>query len=256
MKKILNSPFFFLLFRDFQLRYSASYLGMVWAFVQPVVTVILFWVVFSMGFKAVTVSDIPYIVWLLPGYLAWQYLVEGLSGASSSIVESSYLVQKIVFRVELLPVVKIMSGLVVHIFFLGVMVIVYVVSEQGLALRNIEVVYYLISLMSLMYGLSLIVSALSVFTRDVIQLISMILQVGFWGTPVFWNEHMIPEEYRWAIVLNPMAYIVEGYRLSMIGGPCFWERPTTLYYWVVTLVIIWIGRRVFKRLRPHFADVL
>ncbi len=256
MKKIFSSPFFLLVARDLKIRYIASYLGIMWAFVQPVVTVLIFWFVFSIGFKVRPMSEVPFIVWLLPGYLAWQYFAEAVSGATQSIVESSYLVKKIVFKVEVLPVVKMMTALIIHIFFLFVMVLMYVAMGQTLTVSCLQVAYYLGALMSLVYGLSLLTSALSVFTRDIGQIVGMIMQFGFWGTPIFWDVKMLPEEYRWIIELNPMYYIVEGYRQSMLGGVWFFERPESVNYWVETAVIVLIGRYFFRKMRPHFADVL
>ena len=196
---------------------------------------------------------VGFMEWLIPGYLAWQYFSECVSGGTSAIIENSYLVKKMAFEVERLPVVKLAAAMVVHIVF----VVVVLVIENGTPLVNrLQVVYYMLGLSCLAYGVVLITSALSVYTRDVVQIVGMSLQLGFWGTPIFWEEGMLPVEYRWVVTLNPMSYIVEGYRQSMLGGAWFWERPETVYYWVVTIVVMWIGRRVFRRLRPHFADVL
>lgn len=255
MKKIMNSPFFALISRDLSVRYLGSYMGILWAFVQPVVTLVIFYVVFSMGFKVEPVQEVPFMVWLIPGYIGWQYFGESVSGGAIAIVESSYLVKKIAFKVERLPVVKMMSALVVHLFFVVIMM-VYIARELGLGLRNMQLVYYMVAMMSLVYGISLVTSALSVYVRDVVQVVGMALQLGFWGTPIFWSKGMLPAEYQWLVEVNPMAYIVEGYRQSMIGGEWFWERPETVYYWVLTVTVIMIGRRVFRRMRPGFADVL
>ena len=161
--------------------------------------------------------------------------------------------KKIAFRVERLPAVKIMSAMAVHIILVA---IVLIVEDGAPVLKRLQVVYYMIGMSSLAYGIVLITSALSVFTRDVVQIVGMSLQLGFWVTPIFWEEGMLPTEYRWIVELNPLSYIVEGYRQSMIGGMWFWERPETVTYWLETLIIIWIGRCVFRRMRPHFADVI
>ena len=253
MKKKIDSPFFSLIRRLFIERYIGSYIGIMWAFIQPGVTLMILWVVFSLGFKVEPRVGVGFMEWLIPGYLAWQYFSECVSGGTSAIIENSYLVKKMAFEVERLPVVKLAAAMVVHIVF----VVVVLVIENGTPLVNrLQVVYYMVGVSCLAYGVVQITSALSVYTRDVVQIVGMSLQLGFWGTPIFWEEGMLPVEYRWVVTLNPMSYIVEGYRQSMLGGAWFWERPETMYYWVVTLVLMWIGRRVFRRLRPHFADVL
>ena len=253
MKKIIDSPFFSLIRRVFIERYIGSYIGIMWALIQPGVTLVILWVVFSLGFKVEPRVGVGFMEWLIPGYLAWQYFSESVLGGTTSVIESSYLVKKMAFRVERLPVVKVMAAMVVHIVFVVIMLIVE--SDTPL-LNRLQVVYYMVGLSCLAYGIVGITSALSVYTRDVVQIVGMMLQLGFWGTPIFWEEGMLPLEYRWVVSLNPMSYIVEGYRQSVIGGTWFWERPETIYFWVVTLVIMWIGRHVFRKLRPQFADVL
>jgi len=85
----------------------------------------------------------------------------------------------------------------------------------------------------------------------------MVLQFGFWLTPIFWNISMVPQQYQWIIKLNPLFYIIEGYRNSMIYHKWFWQDlHTTLYFWVVTGVFFVVGALTFRKLRPHFADVL
>lgn len=250
------SLLFGLTLRDLKERYVSSYLGIMWEFVQPVITVLLMWVVFSVGFKARPVAEVPFIEWLIPGYLMWQYLSGVISSGTRSIVESSYLVKKIVFRVEILPVVKIMSGLAVHGAFMVLIVIGYGVERGGIGVEWLQVVYYLLSGTCLAYGLIMLSSAAAVFVRDTVPMVNMMLQVGFWGTPIFWDIGQVPAEYRWIVELNPMSYVVEGYRQSMLGGTWFFERPESVNYWIETAVIVLIGRYVFRKMRPHFADVL
>lgn len=241
---------------DLYYRFISSYLGLLWVFFQPVITLVILWFVFSLGFKVVPVSGVEFMVWLVPGYLSWQYIGEVLSSGTSSIIEKSYLVKKMVFRVEILPAVKLMSGIMMHMVFIMIMLMIYVVKGYGLRMENVQIIYYVVSSSALMYGIIMVTSSVGVFVRDMQPVMNMVIQLGFWGTPIFWDIKMLPEQYRWIIELNPFAYVVEGYRQSMLGGVWFWERSETLYYWAVTVTVIWIGRMVFRRLRPHFADML
>ena len=254
MKKITNSPFFSLIIRDLKVRYVGSYLGIMWAFIQPAVTLFILWIVFSVGFKARPGSGVGFMEWLIPGYLAWQYIAESVSGATISIVENNYLVKKIKFDVEKLPLVKIMSALIVHIILVLVMLVVE--GERTPLWWQLQIVYYMLAASCLSFGLGLFTSAVTTFARDLAHFVSLLLQLGFWGTPIFWNEDMMPTEYKWIVRMNPASYIVEGYRQSILGGEWFWERPETLSFWLVSSAIFFIGLRVFTRMRPHFADVL
>ena len=124
-------------------------------------------------------------------------------------------------------------------------------------LHWIQIIYYLFATVVLLLGLSWITSSVVVFFRDMGQFIAMIIQFGFWLTPIFWNMNMVPDKYHWIIQLNPIVYIVEGYRNSMIYHKWFWEESSmTIYFWIVTIAIFIIGGLTFKKLRPHFADVI
>ncbi len=243
--------------RDFKERYLGSYLGILWAFIQPAVTVLIFWFVFQVGFKSVPVNNFPFILWLVCGMFPWFFLSESIQSAANSVIESSFLVKKIVFRVELLPIVKIISALVVHIFFVVVLFSMFAIYGHLPTIYTLQIIYYVFAMICLTLGLSWLTSSLTVFFRDVRQLVAMILQFGFWGTPIFWNLKMIPEQFQFILKLNPAYYVVEGYRQSFIYHEWFWEHfYLTAYFWAFTLVTMFIGAWCFKKLRPHFADVL
>lgn len=248
---------FLLLIRELKERYIGTYMGIMWWVVQPGVTLLVMWVVFSIGFKEMAGVDYPFIVWLMPGYIVWQYMSEVIISGTSAIIERGYLVKQMVFRVEVLPVVKLMSALVVHGIYVVVMLVVIWEEGYGPRLSNIQVIYYVICGSGIAYGLSMLSSSLAVISRDMVQVVNMLMQIGFWGTPIFWNAGIVPVEYRWLVEINPMAYVVEGYRRSMLSGEWFWEQPAEmLRYWVITLLVIKLGRSVFRRMRVHFADVL
>ena len=128
--------------KDFKSRYAASYLGIIWAFVQPIVTVAIYILVFQLGFKAKPVRDVPYALWLVVGIVPWLFFQEALLSATNSLIEFSYLVKKVVFKISVLPMVKIISAFYVHIFFVGVAVILYFAFGYTPHLYMIQVIYY------------------------------------------------------------------------------------------------------------------
>jgi lipopolysaccharide transport system permease protein/teichoic acid transport system permease protein len=96
-----------------------------------------------------------------------------------------------------------------------------------------------------------------IFFKDIGQLVSIVIQFGFWLTPIFWSMKIVPEKYHSLIELNPMVYIIEGYRNSMIYHKWFWEDINmTIYFWSVAIIFVGLGIIIFNKLRPHFADVL
>ena len=126
-------------------------------------------------------------------------------------------------------------------------------------LYTLQILYYSICLFIFVTGLSYLTSAVVVFFRDLNQVINIVLQVGVWVTPIMWNiETMdISPMLKQILRLNPLFYIVQGYRDAFIGKIAFWERwELTVYFWAVTVLCFWLGISVFRKLRMHFADVL
>ena len=242
---------------DFRQRYLGSYLGILWAFIQPTITVFIFWFVFQVGFKVQPINNVPFVLWLIAGMFPWFFLSDVISNATNAVLENSYLVKQIVFKVELLPLIKIFSALLVHLFFVIFMYILFLVYGYSFNMCWLQVFYYLFAMIVLILGFSYITSSIVVFFKDMGQLVAMILQFGFWLTPIFWSIGTIPQKYHFIIKLNPLVYVVEGYRDSMINHVWFWEKPLmSLYFWIVAFVFLFLGYITFKRLRPHFADVL
>lgn len=243
--------------RDIQARYLGSYLNFLWAFVQPSVTILLLWFVFDVGFRVPPVDDYPFILWLIAGIIPWFFFAESLGNATNSILEYSYLVKKVVFKVSVIPIIKILSALFIHFFFIIVIFLAFYAYGYKPKLCNLQIVYYLFATIVLVVGLSWITSALVIFVKDVGQVVAMFVQFGFWFTPIIWNIKMVPERYQTLMKLNPVYYITEGYRNSFISGIWFWEYPRwTLEFWMVTGAIFVLGAIIFLKLRPHFADVL
>lgn len=243
--------------KDFKQRYLGSYLGILWAFIQPTITVLILWFVFELGFKSMPVENFPFILWLVCGMFPWSFFSDSLNTATQSIIGNSYLVKKVVFRVSLLPMIQIFSALMIHLFFIGVIVVMFAIYGYMPCIYNLQIMYYLFALICFTFGLSLITSTLVIFLKDVGQIVAMTLQFGFWATPIFWNYTMVPEEYQWIIKINPLFYIAEGYRNSFIYYQWFWEVGyTNIGFWLITTFSILSGVYLFKKLRPHFADVL
>jgi lipopolysaccharide transport system permease protein/teichoic acid transport system permease protein len=241
----------------FKQKYVGNFLGAIWAIIQPAATIMIFWFVFQVGFKSKPVDDYPFILWLVAGMFPWFFISEALSFGTEAIISNAFLVKKIVFRVSLLPVIPLLSALIVHLFFLLFMAGMFIYYGYTPSIYWLQTFYYTFAALFLLLGLSWLTSSVVVFFKDMSQIVAMVLQFGFWLTPIFWSIDMIPQRYHWLIKLNPFVYIIEGYRDSMIYHRWFWEKPgMTLYFWVVALCFFVLGAWTFRKLRPHFADVL
>ena len=198
-------------------------------------------------------------LFLVSGIVPWFFFQDALNGGTNALMEYNYLVKKVVFKISVLPIVKMISALFVHAFFVVFSLVLCSLYGYTPSLETLQILYYSFCTFMLTLGLVYATSAIVVFFRDLTQIISIFLQVGVWLTPIMWDVNML-SNYPWLIKLfklNPMYYIVTGYRDSMLGHVWFWNHwGWTVYFWIVTVVLFALGSWIFKRLKPHFADVL
>ena len=242
---------------DFKARYAGSFLGVLWAFIQPTVTILVYWFVFEVGLKSSPTGNIPFILFLLTGIIVWFFFSEGLVNGTNCFREYSYLVKKMTFNIKILPTVKILSALFTHIFFIVFAMGMILFYGYAITPYFIQVIYYLFCLIVFLTGLTWVTASLQPFFTDILQFVNVAMQVLFWGTPILWDVNIFPERFLWILKLNPLYYIVQGYRESFFGLGWFWEHPAmTAYFWGFSFVLLLIGIGVYRKLRPHFSDVL
>lgn len=243
--------------RDFKARHSGSLLGFFWAFVQPLLTILMYLFVYSVGFKPMALGSVPFVLWLITGIVPWFYFADGLIAATGSLVEYSYLVKKVVFDVTLVPVIKLASAAMTHGVVLLVVMLIVAASGFTPRLSWLQVPYYALATVAFLSGLALATSALTVFVRDLGQAVAAGMQFLFWLTPVAWSLSNAPPRFVRLLKLNPLHYLVDGMRDSLLVGRWFWQKPyLSLYFWALAIGLNVVGAFLFKRLRPHFADVL
>lgn len=242
---------------DFKAKYAGSALGALWAFICPVITVFIYWFVFQVAFQNGPVGDAPYVLWLVSGIVPWFFISEGWGAATGALVDYSYLVKKVVFPVEKLPLIRVLSAFFVHLFFILLAFIIAVCYGYGFKAFNLQIFYYAFAAFMLTYSLGKASSVLCAFAKDVGNVVGVFVQFGFWLTPIFWDINQIPDNLRFIFRLNPVFYVTEGYRDTFVNGIYFFSKPLdTLYFWAVVLLLFALGKFLFKRLRPHLADML
>lgn len=242
---------------DFKTKYAGSYLGITWAFIQPIITVLIYWFVFQIGFRTPPVGEFPYLLWLVAGLIPWFVFSDAISNAAYSLIEYNYLVKKVVFKISILPIVKVISAFFVHVFFIGFGIMLFLIYGYTPDIYTLQIIYYAFCLFFIILGMSYATSSIIIFFKDLSQIINIILQVVMWMTPILWNQTILASNLQWIFKLNPIFYIVQGYRDCFIDKVWFWERTgITIYFWIVSIAIFVIGSTVFKKLKVHFADVL
>jgi teichoic acid transport system permease protein len=180
-----------------------------------------------------------------------------MNSGTNALIEYSYLVKKVVFKISVLPMVKAISALFVHSFFVVLTILIAALYRIWPSLYTLQVLYYFICMFVFGLGITYGTCAIVIFFRDLSQIINIILQIGVWTIPIMWNLDMVPAKYQFIFKINPMFYVINGYRQSIYGHVWFWQDlKLTIYFWAVTAVLFVIGSVIFKRLKIHFADVL
>ena len=259
IKKTLNEFIFIWQFAidDFKAKYAGSVLGTTWAFLQPIITMILYWFVFQMGFKSQPVANFPFILWLMAGLVPWFLISEAIPGATASMVEYSYLVKKVLFNIKILPLAKIVSVLLVQFVLIVFMIICYAIGGYYPDIYYLQLPVYLIYMIILVAGISYITATLYVFFKDTVQIVAIILQIVFWLTPIVWDFSVMPAIVQKILRFNPIYYIVNGYRNVFVYKNAMGQGIVMqIYYWAVAFAILWIGLKLFNKCKDHFADVL
>ena len=170
---------------DFRTRYAGSYLGIVWAFVQPVVTILVYWFVFSVGFRAGTGDlGIPFVLYLTAGMVPWLFFQEALMGGTNALLEYNYLVKKVVFKISVLPLIKVLSAFFVHCFFILFTIILFACYGRLPDVYYLQIVYYTGCVFILVLSVSFLTCSIVVFFRDLTQIIAMAVLGDFTGKEI------------------------------------------------------------------------
>ncbi len=235
-------------------RYQQSILGWLWAVIQPLASVLILTIIFTY-FIPLDTGDIPYPVFSYVAVVPWTLFSTSLQDMTNSIVQNMNLVNKIYFPREILPIsamfARLLDLLIAYILLLA-MVLVFQLPFYPLGWIFLPVILFLQII--LMTGLGLITSALNVFSRDIQPLLTLILQIWFYATPIIYPVSMVPENIRPIYFLNPMAGIIEAYRDVLISGN--YPDKYLLISALISIVVFLIGYYFFKRVEFIFSDIL
>lgn len=243
---------------DLKARYSGSAFGIIWAYIQPLVTILVFWYVFQIGFKNPPVENVEYILWFVAGFIPWTYFNDGVLSCTNVFYEYSYLVKKMKFQIWQLPIIKVLSSFCIHVFFMIFILGIYMAYGHKPQLSWLSIIYYSLCATVLLIGISYMVSSLSVFFKDWGQLVNVVMQILFWLTPIFWDISSMTETAVAKMKYNPLYYIIVGYREALIEGKGFWQQSgwMTAYFWCAAFMILMAGIIIYQKLKRHFSDLL
>ncbi len=244
---------YFLTWRDVKVRYKQAVLGIAWAVLQPLFTMLAF--AFFFGRLAGIPSDgVPYPLFSFAALLLWTYFAVTLGQVGNSLIVNSGLITKIYFPRVLLPASAAFGGLldllVCSVFLAGMMIYYRVTPHWSLLLTPI----FVIEVALIVMGAGMLLAALNVRYRDVKYTIPFLTQLGLFVTPVIWPVSFLPQRLQGWLVLNPMAGAIEGFRGCLLGIPVNWALVGSS--WLVTLLLLFLGGLHFRSTERVFADIV
>ncbi len=244
---------YFLTLRDIKVRYKQTALGAAWVIVQPLATMLIFTLVFN-RFARLDSGPVPYPLFAYSGLLLWNFFAGAVTNGTNSLTSNTHLVTKVYFPKMFVPAAAVGAGLVdlgVGSLLLAALAAYYGVPlTWGLLLLPLFVL--LATLTAL--GAGVLVSALTVKYRDLRHALPFTLQFWMFASPVIYPASVVPEDWRWILLINPMAGLLEGFRAALTGQPLDWQRVGFSALFAAALLAV--AFYVFRRLEDTFADVI
>ena len=247
----------FLAKHEYFARYTGTMLGVLWSVFNPVATVLVFWFVFSVGLKISVPGELPFLIYFVCGLIPWLMFNDVISTSTNGVRNNLNLIKKTIFPSEIYPFVYVLASSVTHLVYIIIAIVLLWLHGISLSFYFIQIIFYYTFLVFFMIGLCWVLSALNVFHRDIGQAVPIMLNLWFWATPLIWSIDMIPEKYAWVLKINPLVYIVEGYRKSLLYDVPFWQDMlSTVTFLCLSTIIFFIGAIVFRKFKMEFADAL
>jgi teichoic acid transport system permease protein len=233
-----------------------NYLGMLWELINPTIQLAIYWFVFGFGIRGgEDVNGIPFVYWLLSGMSVWFFVNQSLLEGSKSIYTRINFISKMSFPMSVIPTYVIMSKFYSHLMLVGLITIVLQFTGFIITPYFIQLPYFMFGTLMLLLSVSLITSTLATIVRDVQMVVTSIVRMLLYLTPLLW----VPTGFiKKLMMFNPFYYLVEGYRASLLGTSWYMIENVelTLYFWGLVLLLLMIGSALHVKFRNHFVDYM
>jgi ABC-type polysaccharide/polyol phosphate export permease len=209
------------------------------------------------GFRINAVHEENFAPWLLLGMCVWIFISNMLKSGVEAFSRNAVLVKKRTIKLELIPVIVILSSIIQHLFVLSLVLIYMLFSGFSFGWYAIQVPFIMLMISVFIYFFILLLASIRLFVKDVSNVLVFFLQVVFWITPIFWSSDIIQDEYKAIIELNPFYYMVDSYRKAVLSNQFYFDNWFSILYMLsFFLVLMFVAITVFRKLRIHFADVV
>lgn len=252
---------------------NANYLGLAWEILNPLIQIAIFWFVFGFlmsGGKPRIVENptpggeaIPFLPWLLSGLIVWMFFQPAATQGAKSIYSRLRLLSKMSFPMSAIPNITIFSKFYPHVILIAIAIVILQFNGYPLSIYIIQLPYFVFAAYAFTYAFVLLMTTLTTLVRDIQLLLQATLRMVLYLTPILWVSQSLDKVMGGALVslmkLNPLYYLVEGYRAALLGQHGWylfnsWEY--TIYFWVLTIALFLIGSALHLRFRRHFIDFL
>lgn len=232
--------------------------GFLWNFFNPALQIFVYWFVFAIGLKAAAPQGgYPYLIWMIAGIMPWFYISTALNTTLISIIAYGGVLKRMRFPMAIVPVKSVISAFIAHIWSMLVVVMIILVSGYELSSCWWQTFYYAFCSIMFLVGYSLLVSAVTVVFRDFQKLMNSVIRLLFYLTPIVWSHETLPEHLKFVLELNPLAYIIDGYRDSLLYGVNITENLSQgCFFWLVTIALFIVGCNVHMKFRKKFIDLI
>lgn len=243
---------------DRRLENKDSYLGRLWSLLNPMIQIGTFWFVFGFGIRGgQDIDGFPYILWMLCGLIPWFFINTGIVRGASSMYAKAGVVLKLKYPVATVPPGSILVAMYDHIMMLVVLVLIFMVYGYFPSLYWLNLVYYIAYTFIFLSSLALVTSTLTMVARDFQKLIVSLIRLLFYLTPILWSIETLPHELQIILRLNPILYIVNGFRDSLLYNVCFWNYPVEIiFFWAISMILLMAGCHMHHRFKDKFIDLL
>ena len=248
--------FLVLAWRDLAVRYKQTIIGVLWALIRPLLTMLVFTVIFGRIAKLPSDGTAPYALMVFAGMLPWTFVSVAFSEASNSLISNSNLISKVYFPRLLVPAatfaVAFADFLISFCILIGLFVWYKFIPGWEMVLLP---VFILLGVLASL-GPSLWITALNVKYRDFRYVIPFVLQFGLYVSPVGFSSSVVPEQWRFLYSLNPMVGVIDGFRWCVLNGQSEIYLPGLMLSLCITVFFLWFGINQFRKMEKHFADLL
>ena len=244
--------FYILSWRDIKVRYKQTVIGASWSIIRPLLTTIIFTIVFNKVAKLQSPGLAPYALMVFAGMLPWQFFSNALGEASNSLVGNANLITKVYFPRMIVPASSVITSLVDLAISFVILIAMYILYSFVPPWQIIAIPLFILFALITAFGSGLYITALNVKYRDFRYIIPFIVQFGLYVTPVGFSSSIIPEKWRLLYYINPMAGVIDGFRWSLLGEPLFFRG--LLLSLSISLLLLWFGIYYFRHTEKSFAD--